>query len=1284
MGMFMKTLYKSVSLLFIVTIIISSCYTNQPMTTGSYHQESTELLVKSDQVVRGPIIITSDADFVSQGFNGSGTLEDPFIIEGFRIATESDCIAVSDTVSHFIIRNCELYSDEDRQGQGIYLNNVQYGRVENCTIWYKSYGIQFENSNNCSAIDNRLYDDGVSIRLYHHSENCTIYGNHIYDPYSETGISLFYAGEANHIENNILEGGSINIQASESESWNLTIINNYVNGKPMGYFHGISDTTILASNFGQVILSESSRVTIAGGTFKQLATPISVGYSTDCIIRNVHVEDGHGAGIYIEGGERNLVVNNSVSNMGTGVYFDAGEEMTVVSNVVIDCNEGIRASSRNSNVVNNTVSESSEVGIYVWRNNCTVNGNVIDSCETGINAHSVEDMNCSGNTVVRCTLNGINLNGGYFNNITENIIIGNEQNGIRIIEWFAENGANTTIYGNEIGWNYAGNCYDSGHNNSWDNGAGIGNSYHDYVSDFYVIDGTAGSIDNYPQTLDDSISPIINPTPDKEIFAGSLGNQLSWNVSENYPKSYTLERNSVELDSGSWIGPIFSFDIERLSTGTYTYTLTVEDYVNGIVSDSVIVTVQNRIPHAPINITVNSDFVNQGFSGAGSSSDPYLIENLEINTEENGIDISGVTAHFVIQNCYIDSPTTGPDGASGIKIHNSQNGKIEDCEVTNKGTGVYFETSEFCSVIRSRIHNNRKGILFDSTVNCTIDANNLYDNQQSRGISLYSINEEVILTNNVLKYEGISFGNANDPAAWIHTFYNNKANWKPIAYFHELMDFNLAGDPYAEVILAECINVTVFGGRFSNVMSALMMGYCQGCKFVSNTITAWTGSNMDMTCAVRVVQSTEVTVTGISIRGPYQEGIAVHYSPWAIIDSNYIEDAGTAITSLDSDHCLIQNNELRSCWRGLTVVSDSNLVISNTVVNSNSHGIEVRNALNSIVNNNDISYCQRTGIELDASNNTLITFNSATHCGEYGISLINFSGRPYNNSIYSNIIGWNTEGNGYDDGISNLWDDNISQGNFWSDWQRVPLYNITGFANSVDRYSSAIDYGPPEVSSPEDYVIESGTPDISVVWTAVDEMPYWYEIYKNGTLLQSIEWTSTSIQIPVSNYSLGIFNLTLLVEDLSGNLVSDTVIVSVVDTTAPLLNQPENLQFLNGTTGETITWTLVDIYPNTYQILLDGVVQSQGFWESGEEITQSLDSLSIGTYNYTLSAFDTSGNKASSSVIVTVYNPNSTTTTTTQPPEIPISLITTVVSISSIAIIALVAYLTLKKRNVSN
>ena len=64
---------------------------------------------------------------------------------------------------------------------------------------------------------------------------------------------------------------------------------------------------------------------------------------------------------------------------------------------------------------------------------------------------------------------------------------------------------------------------------------------------------------------------------------------------------------------------------------------------------------------------------------------------------------------------------------------------------------------------------------------------------------------------------------------------------------------------------------------------------------------------------------------------------------------------------------------------------------------------------------------------------------------------ISCNGAARNNRVYYNTIIDNVL-NAEDDGLNNTWDDGISEGNYWSDWDGDGEYEISGYANAVDRY----------------------------------------------------------------------------------------------------------------------------------------------------------------------------------------------------------------------------------------
>ncbi|HEX9915529.1 MAG TPA: hypothetical protein VGB32_11465, partial [Candidatus Bathyarchaeia archaeon] len=58
-----------------------------------------------------PIYITADSGFASGGFPGSGTQEDPYVIENLQITTNTlrrNGVEIRNTRAHFVVRGCEI------------------------------------------------------------------------------------------------------------------------------------------------------------------------------------------------------------------------------------------------------------------------------------------------------------------------------------------------------------------------------------------------------------------------------------------------------------------------------------------------------------------------------------------------------------------------------------------------------------------------------------------------------------------------------------------------------------------------------------------------------------------------------------------------------------------------------------------------------------------------------------------------------------------------------------------------------------------------------------------------------------------------------------------------------------------------------------------------------------------------------------------------------------------------------------------------------------------------
>ena len=153
-------------------------------------------------------------------------------------------------------------------------------------------------------------------------------------------------------------------------------------------------------------------------------------------------------------------------------------------------------------------------------------------------------------------------------------------------------------------------------------------------------------------------------------------------------------------------------------------------------------------PHTAISILNDTAFTLYGFPGDGSSDNPYRIENLNITTSYiHGILVTGTTANFTIQDCYIDALAFGINIESiamntaeikrnycvnntenGITLYNALAVNITDNFCVNNGQGIYTDYADFSIFKNNTCNENGVGIYLYDTYDCYIIQNKLIEN----------------------------------------------------------------------------------------------------------------------------------------------------------------------------------------------------------------------------------------------------------------------------------------------------------------------------------------------------------------------------------------------------------------------------------------------------------------------------------------------------------------------------------------------------------------------------
>ncbi|MFX1441153.1 MAG: SBBP repeat-containing protein [Promethearchaeota archaeon] len=195
-------------------------------------------------------------------------------------------------------------------------------------------------------------------------------------------------------------------------------------------------------------------------------------------------------------------------------------------------------------------------------------------------------------------------------------------------------------------------------------------------------------------------------------------------------------------------------------------------------------------------------------------------------------------------------------------------------------------------------------------------------------------------------------------------------------------------------------------------------------------------------------------------------------------------------------------------------------------------------------------------------------------------------------------------------------------------------YNGMGDA-FVSKFSN--DEISPTLDTPLDKLAEKGDPGEQIIWSPTDANPLFYRIFVNGSLEVDNTWDGSPIVFPLNLLDLGVRNVTIAVCDRALNSATDTVLVTMDDTIPPTINDIDNISYEEGSTGNNLTWTPGDWNPSIYRIFQDSSLIKQGMWNSSSEnISLSIDGLSIGTFNFTIIVFDEGSNAAIDYVNVTV------------------------------------------------
>ncbi len=259
-----------------------------------------------------PISIISDSDFGPSKYNysGSGTAEDPYVIEGYSITTTSLIgINIAGTTKYFIIRNCYI----DASDYGIYISDVSDGTatVSNNTCYYSGRGIWLSYSDSSTVNNNTCkFND-------------------------EDGITLDYSDKSLVANNTCNCNGDYGIHLSRSE--NSIVTNNLCRSNMWSISIGVSHNSTVTynrcyNNFVGLSFGNSRSCTAANNSCNNNGIGISVKLSSSCIIsNNTCISNADYDGITLTSSDYCFLTNNLLKdNRGEGIYLSTDSDFNII------------------------------------------------------------------------------------------------------------------------------------------------------------------------------------------------------------------------------------------------------------------------------------------------------------------------------------------------------------------------------------------------------------------------------------------------------------------------------------------------------------------------------------------------------------------------------------------------------------------------------------------------------------------------------------------------------------------------------------------------------------------------------------------------------------------------------------------------------------------------------------------------------------------------------------------------------------------------------------------
>ncbi len=897
--------------------------------------------------------------------------------------------------------------------EGFNVSSINFGEIglhviiRNCLIG----GIYFAKSNNT------IFENCV-IENYFRSWDCNniqFLSNNIESGFIHIGRAVDFT-----LFNNTI-GLEIQIMGESLQNWRHDFSLNTVGGKPFGYVVDEMDLLFNPDDYGQLVLVNCTNCEIVDGTSVR-GRYVSLGHCANCTFsRNTNW-------FFSASYSHNITAsyNSGNTSICRGIYLDICTDSIVYKNSFYD-------------------NEKDGIGLALSVN-CTIANNTV----TGYTG-----LRLSGQTIGHGAYeqSGISLYQSSSCLIVNNTLYGNPRDGV----WLFHSG-NNLVLSNDIRENSIAGIEGRSKNSSFignivcDNeGPGfiLARSDNGIISQNVVCNNSGGIFIEYDSV---NVTIIYNTVTDSSYGIRIDGGTNFTIHGNNMTGTGLIIRPGWQSDWNFWRHNVTENYVNGRPLGYWwgldSQELNITDYSQVFICYSTNVSVSN--------LTIPSTSLGLVMVHTSNST----VNRLTLNESSSGIELS------YCSSCIISNSMFFNNSDSAVYLYRSYNCTIESSNFEENHQAIRIYYGSELTISENTFASKLNGISMTGCRNCTITNNSFI------GCSLY--------------VSGIG-GDSN------HHVEDNLVNGLPLGYFSELSNTKLDIEDFSAVILVECDNVVAYGGTFSNASYGVIAIYCAdivvesvtctmqkqsgvyieasyNCTLLNCTMTdnseagiemgnTWSSNigNNIIRCDIRhndrgmdLTYDRSTTILDTTIEMNYGYGVFLYYGDYFTMRNCSITDNGLdgvrgsyQFTAIEISQNIISRNG------GIGLCGVHGNVTGNTISDNGSHGLLFEGG---VIDNNEVHSNNGTGILSYYVRNAIILRNSITNNSEYGISLHqNYLNHIFNNTLFNNSLAANKLGNALDHGMYNRWD-NGEIGNAWDDWSGEGVYNIPGFAGSIDRY----------------------------------------------------------------------------------------------------------------------------------------------------------------------------------------------------------------------------------------